>query len=498
MSSLKSCFVVLCLLLVLMANVSLGQECTCNCAELTAVHDKCISDYWALDGEKNQVVQELQTELARSKERYEAGLAEQQQAFEVQRQALEEQVQNAASQGSEAFQAQLEEHRQAFQRELQGATAEANERCQAQLAAEQATHQAQLQEVGGAQEAALVSCQAQNQKLNEELAKNKKETERQVNAVSLRLEEELADTKEELFNRDVALDKAEKIASAAQQELEEVHRAMQEMKASKTIITVDYDLLLERLDEIKTIIMEYVDKFVAFMEKNFEFAKEKFLEFWDYLEVNVFPEIKRIYEKQVVPFCLEVKDEAVELYKQFMAFCEKTYEPYREPVNQKLDEAKKSLNANYKKHLEPKVKEYKLDEYAAQGKEKALQAKDNAIQYGKELDAKLTAWVKQGTKVSLDYVKLQEGPEFVINALEKAHNEYRIVTIYIESFCFFFVLYWIALWFINSRKKRAKKQKQLAKQLKKEQYLKQQQQANKPMTFKDKNKNAKSGKKKTH
>lgn len=384
-----------------------GGEGVCECGEVTQLHQKCVSDWSALD------------EL---------------------RKALEQQVRDTEVQANERCNVQIEQVRG----EVEQVRSEENRRMQLV----RSESQAELEGVKRKAEEDLSQCQTQHKELNSHF-EEQGNTHRLLQESSQQLEQALAGLKSEkaklektVSERDLTLNKVNKDKMASERELKETKKTLQEMIAAKTIIAIDWDLLNEKIEELKAQAQGHMKDFGAYVGEQLDFVKGKMLEFYNYLETEVYPTIKSTIEKDVVPFLKKS-------WKQAQTVWEDLYSPYRPTVNTQIEAAKTKSQEFYSQNLEPHVKEYGLDVHAAN-------AKKTADEYATLAHNNLVQGVKTSSGVALNFVKLEEGPDFAVNALEKLHANYESVAYYIECFLAFLVVYYIVIPFFFGKKKKRK------------------------------------------
>jgi len=411
---------------------------SCDCATLTANHEKCVADYWGVEESRKALEQQIQSAEAQANERC----------------------------GTEVQQIQAERD------------AQAQAHAQAQTQAQQLA--AQLKQIQRESQDQLVQCQGQHQTVQAQAQQEVETVQRRLQETSQQLTAELEQHKMEKvkLQGDVnkfkeALETSKHTVTKTRRELKDLQKTMDEIQASKTIITIDYDLLQERLEEIKQIIMTHIGTAQAFVVEQYEFVKAKFLEGWNFVQTEVFPEIERYITKEAIPF-------VEKSWKQACDFWEETYAPYRGPVNQTIEDTKKAITKAYKEHIvppykqhvEPKVKEYKLDQHAATAQAKAREAVEEAEKYMRLAHEELSGAIKTATNVALNFVKLEfkDAPPFITENLKKANKNHELIALFLEFFVAFFVGMNILKWLLSPRKvpKKSKKQlweeKQLAEQ----------------------------------
>jgi len=247
---------------------------------------------------------------------------------------------------------------------------------------------------------------------------------------------------------------AKKEVKEARTELKHLFDKVAEMEAAKTIITIDYALLQQRLEEIKKIIMTYVNQGLDFLQERFSFVQEKVMEFWVYLQTEVFPEIVKFVETDAIPFVTKSWKQAKDAWEGF-------YAPHRAPVNKQIAETKAAASKAYQEHLEPHVKEHKLDQHLADAKAKVEM-------YRVLAHSELVNAIDSGTGVALNFVKLEEGPDFIIENLTKLHQDPEKVAHYIEIGVSVIFAYMVLKFLFGPRKK-AKKPKKSKKEWEAEQ-----------------------------
>ena len=250
---------------------------------------------------------------------------------------------------------------------------------------------------------------------------------------------------QEVTNLKDAVNKAKKEVKEIRKELAATKKELEEMVASKGIITFDRDLFLQRLDEIKETAMTHLDQAKDFLLEQWTFVMEKAMEFWHYLETEVIPKIIKFLEKDVLPFCHSTWKQAKRAWEDF-------YAPHREPVHQHIQTAKAAVTKAYQEHVEPHVKEHKIDQHAAH-------AKAQAEMYMVLAHSELVNGIDSGTGVALNFVKLQEWPEPVVDGLTKLHADPEQVATYLEAFVGALVLYSFLKWLLTPKPKPKKPKK---------------------------------------
>lgn len=345
-------------------------------------------------------------------------------------------------------------------------------------ALEQQLHDAQAQangRVSMVEEQLRQECQTRV----EEIEANSRSEQELAQEQTSSLKVEVQKLKSDVQERSVALQEAHNMASNSRRALEETQQELDNMKKARTIITIDYDLLQERLEGMKTALMDYSHDFLTFCQVHWEVAKEKMmevwaivkeklLEFWKYLDTKVFPEIKRFVEQDALPLMKKT-------YHDGRTFVKKTYAPYREPVNQKVAQARTVWNKNYQKHLEPKVKEYQLDVYAAKARDQVLAAKDQAVVYMNQGHDQLVDSIRQGSKIALKTFKSEGAPDFLIEHTEFIKKNPQDAARSIELFVGAIVAYYLLKYLLfGGKKKNSGKKKRSKAEWEKEQKQKQQ------------------------
>lgn len=424
-----------------------AQEASCNCEEINQAHQNCINDWSVLDGIRKTLEQQVRDTEFQVNERCSA---EKEQVkgelhSEIEKVRVEKEAQIAEARKEEH--AKLEMVRSESQANLNAAINES---------------QSKLEEVQRQAQAELSQCQSQHQELNAQF-EDQSNTHRRLQESSQELEQSLSNLKSEksklektLSDKDLSLSKEKKSKNEIEKELKDVKKLLDEMIAARTIITIDYDLLNERIEEIKAKVHEKTKDFMAVVHEHLEVGKEKAMEFYKYLETEIYPQVKQTIENDVIPF---VKTS----WKQANDMWEEVYSPYRPTVNKQIKVAKKETMNFYKQNLEPSVKEYKLDVHAATAKKTVEEKMALAHEYIE--DGCLT-----GTGVALNFLKLEEGPEFAINAAEKLHANYQKVAFYIECFLAFLVIRFVLKTLFKKKKipksvkKQQWKEKEAAKQ----------------------------------
>merc|ERR1712194_384075 len=95
----------------------------------------------------------------------------------------------------------------------------------------------------------------------------------------------------------------------------------------------------------------------------------------------------------------------------------------------------------------------------------AATAKKTAEEYATLAHNNLVEGLKTGTGVALNFVKLEEGPDFVIDGLEKLHANYEKIAYYIECVLAFIVVYRLLKMTIFRKKKKPKRPKLTQQQI---------------------------------
>lgn len=262
-------------------------------------------------------------------------------------------------------------------------------------------------------------------------------------------EQALTKLQDQIKRKDEDISKAKKDAKAIRKELAAMKQEMEEMVASKTIITIDYGLLLQRVEEIKVILMTHLDQAKAFLQEQLTFVTEKAVEFWHYIETEIVPEIVKFLEQDVLPFCRSTWKQAQRAWEDF-------YAPHREPVNQHIQTAKTAVAQSYQEHVEPHVKKHKIDQHAAH-------AKAQAEMYMVLAHSELVNGIDSGTGVALNFVKLQEWPQPMVDGLSQLHADPEQVATYLEAFVLGVVLLYFFKWLLTPKPK-PKKPKKTKKQ----------------------------------
>lgn len=388
---------VLSVLLVLLVGAAWGQEeGVCECGHIAQAHEKCVQDWSALD------------------------------AIRV---TLEQQVRDTQSQCN----GQLEQ--------VRGEVEQARNEGNRQLELARSESQAQLEQV-----------QAQHRELSAQF-EEQGNTHRRLQEASQQLEEALASVKAEKTNlensvreKEAALNDLKRQKSATERDLEATKKTLDEMVAARAIISIDWELLNEKIEEIKAKIAEATKDLTALCAEKLEFAKVKALEFYDYLKTEVYPKVKKTVEEDVIPFVKKSWKQANEMWEDI-------YSPYRPTVNKNLELAKVESKKFYQQKLEPHVKAYELDVHAAK-------AKKQAQEYMTYAHNELVNGIKTGTKTALVYVKTQEGNVYshlAVEHLEHLHAQHELVAYYIECFFAFLVVYFLLKITIFRPKKKVKK-----------------------------------------
>ena len=396
------------LLLVVVSTVQGDANPACDCGEVQKLHDKCVQDYWDVE-EKRRLLEVAET------------------------------------QANEKCQGQLEQLRGDGQAQL------------GELQAQLEAAQTEVEKIQGLARAEFDAFQAKEQALKLQA----EEAQRKLQDSSQKQEKELTNLKnakktleQDVKSKEDALGKAKKDAKEYRRQFKVTKQKLDEMIAAKTIITIDYDLLQQRLQEIKDIIMAHIHKGMDFMTEQLAFVLEKMMEFWDYLQTEIFPTIVQFFEKEAIPFVKTSWKQAKDAWENF-------YAPHRGPVNKQIKESKEAVSKAYKAHLEPHVKEYKLDQHAADAKAKAEM-------YMVLAHSELVNGIDAGTGVALNYVKLEEGPDFLIDGLTKLHADPEKVATYLEALVAAILTYYV-LKFLFGPRKQPKKPKRTKKEWEAEQ-----------------------------
>lgn len=506
------------------------EQPACDCADLNQRIETCGSDWQHLDGRRMALEQQVVDVEAQANERCQGQVGELQTQMEQVRREGQTQLEQVKADDQtelenvrsktkaelERVQTQLERVRADGQTELENVRSETEaelERFRSESHSEieqiRTESQAKLGQVESEGKAKLEiaqrlaneeqsQCQAKHQELNarvEEAAS----MHRSLHEVSSKLQSDLDEHKsaktkleKEAKKNEKNLKEALKKNQVVRKELAEATKTIEEMVAAKTIITIDYDLLNERVDEIKVIIRGHLGTFAEFMGEHFEFVHVKAVEGWSYSEKEIFPEVKRVAVEvkrvaveDVIPFCKKSWKQATEKW-------EEVYAPYRGPVNKQYKETKKTLSEVYKENVEPLVKEYKLDQHAAVAKATAEDYKSMAHMH-------LVKSLKSSSKVALDFVKLEDGPEFAVEPLEFILNNTEKVAFYIEATLAFLVFYQLVKIIYGGRKKKKAKKARMAKKQQWEEKQKQQKEQvkNQKAGTNNKNSNKKNGAKHT-
>ena len=426
------------LFLLMAVGAVLGQEeGGCNCVEVTQAHEKCVSDWRALD---------------------------------VIRQTLEQQVRDTEFQSNERCNSQIDQVRGEIQAQVDQARGEIEQvrnegnarvelvrsESQAQLEQVQSEKQAQLEETQRNAAAELSQCQSEHKQLSAQF-EEQGSTHRRLQESSQQLEETLASVKSEksklektLSDKDLALNKANKDKKSIERESDETKKTLEEMIAAKTIITIDWDLLNERIEELKAMAAEAMNDAATFVGEQLVFVQGKLIEFYQFVESEIYPSVKHTIETDVIPLARQSSKQAQDMF-------EEAYAPYRPTVNENVKLARQESEKFYKQNVEPSVKEYKIDVYVAD-------AKKTVEEYATLAHNHLLEGVKTGTGVAYNFVKLEEGPDFAVEALRKLHADFALVTYYIECFFAFLVAYAVLKLLFGGKKKRKGKKRMTKKE----------------------------------
>jgi len=394
------------LLLLAVAITPIQGDAECDCVEMKTLYDTCVSDFWNERREK-EACQENVDQFRGDAQR--AG--ELQSALENSQAELQR-VRDAAKDEWDTFQKEKEE-----------------------LTAELKDAQALAREIHD-------NAKAEGKKFKT-LQREKTEIDEKLKAQSDNLE-------------------------SAKKELRSLQESLDSIEAAKTIITIDYELLQQRLNEIKEFILAHVQMAKEFLQKEFHYVSEKVKEIWDHLRTKVFPEIVRFVKTKVIPEAKAAWEKTIAFVQKYLklarAAWEDFYAPHREPVNMKVAEMKGIVSQAYKEHIEPHVIEHKIDQHAAHAKAKAEM-------YMILAHSELVHAVDSGTGVALKFVESEEGPKFMIDGLAKLHEDPEIVASYIEAFFAAVFVYYFMGWLFGSGKK-PKKPKRTKKQWEAEQAAK--------------------------
>jgi hypothetical protein len=402
-SSLKT-GLLLCLLFVVVA-VVWGQDDTqqqqqqqqCDCANLEFQLTKCVDDWRAVD---------------------------------AMRQGLEEQVR----QSEYTCTTQLEQVRIDMAGQLEQTQLESNS--QMQQAREE-----------------LAQCQTQHSELTAHMAeqgnsfRGLQETSQQLEQELVAVQSVKSKLEKDLSDRSLDLEKTRTKSQQLTRDLHETKKTLEEMIAAKTIITIDYDLLKERIEEIKKLIMEYVTKCLTFLAEQSESARKTAVEFWNMLETQVFPTVERFVMDDAIPFWQAA-------WKQAKNNVEDLYAPHRPTVDKHIKQAKKGWNTFYKQNLESSVKEYKVDQYLEIGK-------SQIIEHAAMAHDMLVDGVKTWSSVAHKFAKIEDFPPVIVKTFKNVNSNAEIAAFYMECFLgFLLVRFLLKLLF---RKKKIPKKVRMTK-----------------------------------
>ncbi|CAB9512068.1 expressed unknown protein [Seminavis robusta] len=465
------------LALCLAGTVVWGQEEQhCQCDDLQQRHDKCVNDWSALDQVRAVLEEQLRNTGREAEERCQGQLEQ----AKIDHQSQVDQVR-----GSSDIIVQQAEQRWALCEETSKAKIEEvqNERQAAAALAEQA--KVELSQCQNQQSELTVNLEqvktghreleSSHQQLNNELRSTKellnaaKQDKQALEQDKANLQAAKGKLEKDLSKRSLDLQKTQKSERSLKTELGETKKTLDEMIAAKTIISIDYDLLNERIEEFKTFVMQNVNKFLNIVGEHLGFVKEEAIKFWKMLEKDVFPHIRRFVEKDALPFLKKT-------WKDTKAFWEETYAPYRGPVNKQIKQAKREWNKFYKANLEPTVKEHKLDQHYDA-------AKATAVEHMALAHEKLVEGVESSSSVALKFAKMENFPPVIIEYLQLVNTNVEPAAFAIECTIAFLVIRFILGWlFFGPKKKKGKKPKMTKKQWQEKQEMekaktKQQQQA---------------------
>lgn len=412
----------------------------CSCDEVVQARDKCFNDWHILDQLRITLEQQVKDVEWNANERCKGEVEQTRGEVLAQLEQVRGEGQAQVEEARNEGRAQLELVRSESMRNLEEAKNDGNSK------------------LGEAQRIAkeeLSQCQTQHSELNSQF-EAQGSTHRKLQESTRQLEETLSNIKSEkqkleksLSEKDLSLTKEKKSKEQIERDLEAIKKTLDDMIAAKSIIMIDYDLLNEKIDEIKAQAKVYLKDIMAFVGEHTKFAHDKVFEFYKYVETEIYPQVKQTVEKDVIPVVNSS-------YKQACDMWEEIYSPYRPEVNKQIKIAKKEMKTFYRGNLEPHVKEYQLDVHAAT-------AKKTVEEYATLAHNNLLNGVKTGTGVALNFAKLEEGPDFVIDVLDKLHANHEDIVYYIECFFAFIVVYHILKMTIFRKKKKPKKPK-LSKQ----------------------------------
>lgn len=414
----------------------------CSCDEVVQARDKCFNDWQVLDQLRATLQQQVKDVEWNVNERCKGEV-------EQTRGEVLAQLEQARGEG----QAQVEEARNEGRAQLELVRSESMRN----LEAVQNESNAKVEETQRIAKEELSQCQTQHHELNAQF-EQQGNTHRQLQESTRQLEETLSSIKSEkqnleksLSEKDLSLTKEKKSKEQIERDLEAIKKTLDEMIAAKSIIMIDYDLLNERIEEIKAQAKVYFNDFMAIVGEHTKFARDKAKEFYTYVETEIYPQVKQTVEKDVIPVVQSSWKQACDMWEEI-------YSPYRPEVNKQIKVAKKEIKTFYKGNVEPTVKEYELDVHAAN-------AKKTVEEYATLAHNNLVNGLKTSSGVALNFVKLEEGPDFVIDALENVHANHEDIVYYIECLVAFIVVYHILKMTIFRKKKKPKKPKLTKQQI---------------------------------
>lgn len=336
---------------------------------------------------------------------------------------------------------ELEQVHQNHANEIHRMTEESQQSCQQHLAEKEHEFHNSLQ-----------SCQSNLQStLEQELQQQREQLQ---NEFHIQKEQLVADKNQ----CEEQIHVTEKSLRQIQNQFIEMKQKIHDYEAKKAVISFDKELFKERMNELLITLKEHWKVVQKYIYYGYVQTKNKCYELYNHFVTIYWPQIQTFYFNTIIPFCNNVVTTISTKWEQI-------YGPHREPINKKVSEIRTTTYTNYQQHIEPLVKQYKIDQYATQGKEKLLDFKYQVEVFAHQGHEWLIEQLQFNSKYALDYVKSQQGPDYIQNVIQTVQTDPELWATRIEYFVgIIFVLFFLKLFgFFGKKKKKSSKKSSSSK-----------------------------------